>query len=1134
MRTEDRLVAAVAGFGVVGVVAGALLDGRAASLATAAGSIALVATVCLVVQRAARQVHRSQVRIEQQAQAHHKRASEWNFRLTEAVGARRGSSRSAAPVRVLERGNVGDGGKRHKHAAELVASQVFDAELYGALVGHEFASPGEAASHYLSVNAGKGFMPSPLIDGDRLPDEARVALQRGDVKPLLTYLRSEDALTGELSPLFDPRIIDVSVEAAAAHPGGVVGAFLSSADGSKTLPVAPESALHGATLDGVRDLLLAHAREFYASGPPELPRTESVWDLDGERRWLNAIDSSQSTEQAMVSVIMPVKDRASVIGDAIASVVAQTHRNWELIVIDDGSSDSTVEVVRAFAEGDPRISVRAANGHGVSAARNTGLDAARGGYVAFLDSDNQWAAHFLETMLRAMTRDHVGAAYSAVSIEDGAGTQYRAFQGTPEQLLFRNHIDLNVLVVRADIADGVRFDESLRRWVDHDYAIKIAARTNPVLLPFIGCFYDHSAETDDRITVRESEHWQWVALSRHWVRWEDAREPVPGRVSVVVPTYNDSAMTIPAVLSVLADATASGLDIEVVIIDNGSRIEVGQEILKNVGAMEGVVYRRLPRNLNFATGCNVGAVLATGEFVLFLNNDTLMRGGVLRRLVERLDDPQVLGAQPLLVFEDETIQTAGTVFTAADALPSHFLTGHPPADALTIGSTPFTAVTAAALMMRTAQVRQLQGFDALFVNGLEDVDLCLRASAMFKGGFAVVPDAVVTHLESQTPGRTLHQMENRRLFLARWRGRLPRPQREHYQRAGFQLAHVGSDGLDVPGPRPVIVRDPADHRARWGIHIASDPGPRGDTWGDTHFGESLRAALVSAGVSAVVHRFAQKPTRAAAFDDVALVVRGKHRVTPQPGTVNVLWIISHPEDVTVDEVRSYDLVFAASETWAHEMSVQSGVQVRTLLQATDPERFSPDGPEIASTGPLFVGGNHAGRVRGVIATATSAQVPVVVYGHGWEGILPAGTVRAEYIPNDQLAAYYRGAPIVLADHWDDMAEHGFVQNRVFDAVACGARVVSNDVVGLEDLFGGAARVFHAPDELVMLCAPEGQSGFASEDELVGIAAHVRKEHTFAKRAHALIDGVTYAMGSTAGAQRGRSSDRDGKQDDASA
>lgn len=107
------------------------------------------------------------------------------------------------------------------------------------------------------------------------------------------------------------------------------------------------------------------------------------------------------TENPRVSVVIPTYERADLVGRAVDSALAQTVEDVEVIVVDDGSTDGTREAVAA--KSDPRVrSLEHESNRGVSAARNTGIEAASGEYVAFLDSDDEWLPRKLERQLAAL------------------------------------------------------------------------------------------------------------------------------------------------------------------------------------------------------------------------------------------------------------------------------------------------------------------------------------------------------------------------------------------------------------------------------------------------------------------------------------------------------------------------------------------------------------------------------------------------------------------------------------------------------------------------------------------------------------------------------------------------------------
>lgn len=161
----------------------------------------------------------------------------------------------------------------------------------------------------------------------------------------------------------------------------------------------------------------------------------------------------------LVSVIMPAYNCQAFLKDSVSSVVAQTYRSWELIIVDDASKDETQLVAQELAAADNRIRVlRLEKNGGVANARNRGLDAARGRFIAFLDSDDLWLPEKLKTQIEFMKSS--GAAFTF--------TQYRRFSNSGalskpiavrpkvsyRQLLKGNVIGcLTVIIDRAKIPD---------------------------------------------------------------------------------------------------------------------------------------------------------------------------------------------------------------------------------------------------------------------------------------------------------------------------------------------------------------------------------------------------------------------------------------------------------------------------------------------------------------------------------------------------------------------------------------------------------------------------------------------------------------------------------------------------------
>jgi len=144
----------------------------------------------------------------------------------------------------------------------------------------------------------------------------------------------------------------------------------------------------------------------------------------------------------LVSVIIPTWNRAAALAKAIDSVVSQTHRNWEVVVVDDGSTDDTRSMVSKLSETDPRIRYIYQANAGVSAARNCGIALAKGDFVAFLDSDDSWEPWKLELQVACLrTHPELGMVWTDMAAigPDGAVAHprylkkmysaYRRFEG---------------------------------------------------------------------------------------------------------------------------------------------------------------------------------------------------------------------------------------------------------------------------------------------------------------------------------------------------------------------------------------------------------------------------------------------------------------------------------------------------------------------------------------------------------------------------------------------------------------------------------------------------------------------------------------------------------------------------------
>jgi glycosyltransferase involved in cell wall biosynthesis len=173
--------------------------------------------------------------------------------------------------------------------------------------------------------------------------------------------------------------------------------------------------------------------------------------------------------------------------EAIDSVLSQTLTDLEVVVIDDGSTDGTTEVVKAID--DPRIRYFYKDNGGVSSARNMGLDKAEGQYIAFLDSDDLYSPEYLKTMVTALEDNpDYGVAYTAVTNHyiNGRVEVYRAdscCSGWITKELFDRFFLSQTCVIRASLAKTLFYDEQLDLAEDVDYFLQLSCKTKFLYVP---------------------------------------------------------------------------------------------------------------------------------------------------------------------------------------------------------------------------------------------------------------------------------------------------------------------------------------------------------------------------------------------------------------------------------------------------------------------------------------------------------------------------------------------------------------------------------------------------------------------------------------------------------------------------
>ena len=191
---------------------------------------------------------------------------------------------------------------------------------------------------------------------------------------------------------------------------------------------------------------------------------------------------------------MPTWNRLPLVEEAVRSVIAQTYPHWELIVVDDGSTDGTAERLQEF--GDSRIRVVRQNHTGnLGALRNRGAAAGSGELIAFLDSDDVWLPPKLDLQVRALLGSQAGWGYARYEMMDANGAaipmavgKFRPISGriVREVLSYQVTAPLTTLIARRDVFDAVgQFSEDMLLVAreDQDLNLRLALRSDVIALP---------------------------------------------------------------------------------------------------------------------------------------------------------------------------------------------------------------------------------------------------------------------------------------------------------------------------------------------------------------------------------------------------------------------------------------------------------------------------------------------------------------------------------------------------------------------------------------------------------------------------------------------------------------------------
>lgn len=193
----------------------------------------------------------------------------------------------------------------------------------------------------------------------------------------------------------------------------------------------------------------------------------------------------------LISIIVPAYNVGQFLGECIQSIKNQTYDNWEAIIVNDGSTDNTAQVIQELINNDKRFQLITQQNGGVSKARNAGIEAATGTHLAFMDGDDLWEPTFLYELMEAVKTKNVDMAYCGYThLYTGGLRRGFSYPYTSGNVLFevvngKTQIHIGAIVVKKDLIDqlGLSFTEGCLVGQDQEFIWKLVSKATVQAVP---------------------------------------------------------------------------------------------------------------------------------------------------------------------------------------------------------------------------------------------------------------------------------------------------------------------------------------------------------------------------------------------------------------------------------------------------------------------------------------------------------------------------------------------------------------------------------------------------------------------------------------------------------------------------
>lgn len=720
-----------------------------------------------------------------------------------------------------------------------------------------------------------------------------------------------------------------------------------------------------------------------------------------------------------VSVIVPVYNVEKYLRECLDSLRNQTLTDIEIICVDDGSTDSSFEIMEEYQAADPRFKILQQKNLFAGAARNNGMKIAKGEYLIFLDSDDFFNATLLEKVYYAgKEKDADVVLFGGMRYDDATGEYLDApWYFRKKMLPAKNPFSRKDMAGRLlEITSPAPWTKAFKRSYVETSGLEFQVQQNANDAYFVLT----AIALAQRITyVQENLVFYRIGMKSN-LQSKKVKYP---------------CCFLDAYEAVFDKTKATGIYPE---IEKGFVNTVVSGCVFNLKTMEDPEIRW--------TVCQRMQKWSFRQMRLLEYDDSyysnLRNKQFLQKIQDAYEESLERGNQKILLPEESDNGEK------TELLPQK---------------------------MRTAELVEekkcpVQGKKKDTAGSGTGIKKLLRR---FVPAGRTYLDKKMEDIRKELLKQQKSMMEEQKRLFADQKRMLQFLQKkdEEQMKAIYGVKTYVDQELrrrDSWEVRAEETKRLAKGRSVW---VLKCPAPEDESkvkWGDYPFALALKRCLEQLNCYVILDPREDWGCEEGA--DVVVALRGHYFYRPDRRNkkcLYIMWNISHPDLVTKEEYELFDVVCVGSRHYATQLAEKLSVPVFPLLQCTDTSVFYPPEEKKSSYrwDYIFIG-NSRGVARSCVMWAVEEKLPIRMWGSGWDKILPDNMdlFEASFIENSQIPDLYRSAKVTLNDHWEDMLEKQFVNNRIFDALACGLPVISDTSQELRDIFPEAVLHYSNKEE----------------------------------------------------------------------